>query len=184
MSLSPAWPLLAFIVVPGVFAWWSGRRLVRRPDDPALAERLLARTQHRQLVTFLSCAGLGFTAGPYYWLAVLALVVGLWIGDYPSRRVLLDERWGLGTYLGWLLRFSIAWLGFWLVLLLAPTLIAAADVWRWPVAWALTYGLVLTAPLGAALALDRLPAGRVIAAWSVVLIVGFVWNFSLRKSNE
>ncbi|HZF04237.1 MAG TPA: M56 family metallopeptidase [Patescibacteria group bacterium] len=292
MSVTAAWPLLAFVVVPGVFAWWSGHRLVRRQDDPALAERLLARAQHTWRVMLLSCVALVFAAGQYYWFAVLGLVVGLWLGDYPSRRVLLDERWGLGTYLLWLLRFSIAWLGFWFVLLLAPTVIAAADVWRWPVAWtlavilglwalrstetflwlvgarprlwrtewqriidrsratrpllfempvpggrfvtafafpsanapsvlftesavqllsareqaavfahevahlehygrrgsrivwALTYGLVLTAPLGAALALDRLPGGRVIAAWSVVLVAGFVWNLSLRKTHE
>src|SRR5437867_2994901 len=92
MSLPVAWPLLTFIVVPGVFAWWTARRLVRRPDDPALAERLLARTQHTQRVTVLSCVCMAFGAGPYYWLAVLALIVGLWIGDYPSRRVLLAER--------------------------------------------------------------------------------------------
>jgi Zn-dependent protease with chaperone function len=134
---------LAFIVVPGVFAWWSGRRLARHPDDPALAERLLARTQHRLLVTVLSCAGLGFAAGSYYWLAVLVLVAGLWIGDYPSRRVLLDERWGLPTYFLWQLRFGIAWLGFWFALLLAPTAIQAADIWRWPaaIAAALLIGL-------------------------------------------
>ena len=145
MSLPVAWPLLAFIVVPGVFAWWSGRRLVRRPDDPALAERLLARTQHTQRVTVLSCVCMAFGAGPYYWLAVLALIVGLWIGDYPSRRVLLDERWGPATYLLWQLRFSIAWLGFWFALLLAPTAIQAADIWRWPAAIALALLLGLWA---------------------------------------
>src|SRR3989440_308052 len=145
MSLPVAWPLLAFIVVPGVFAWWSGRRLVRRPDDPALAERLLARTQHTQRVTVLSCVCMAFGAGPYYWLAGLALIVGLWIGDYPSRRVLLDERWGPATYLLWQLRFSIAWLGFWFALLLAPTAIQAADIWRWPAAIALALLLGLWA---------------------------------------
>ena len=143
MSLPPSWPLLACIVVPGEFAWWSGRRLVRRPEDPALAERLLARTQHLKLVTFLCCAALGFAAGRYYWGAVLALVIGLWIGDYPSRRVLLDERWRLSTYLVWQLRFHLAWLGFWFALLLAPTAIEAADIWRWPaaIAAALLLGL-------------------------------------------
>src|SRR2546429_1003715 len=292
MSLPVAWPLLAFIVVPGVFAWWSGRRLVRRPDDPALAERLLARTQHTQRVTVLSCVCMAFGAGPYYWLAVLALIVGLWIGDYPSRRVLLDERWGPATYLLWQLRFSIAWLGFWFALLLAPTAIQAADIWRWPAAialalllglWAarstqmflwlvrarprlwrvdwqpiidrsratrprlfempvpggrfvnafafpstrvpsvvftdpalellsareqaavfahevahlehydrrrcrivsaITYGLVATATLGAALALDRLPAGLFMPFWSLGLITGFLWKTSRHKAHE
>ena len=292
MSVPAAWPLLAFMLVPGVFAWWSGHRLIRRQHDPALAERLLARARHTRRVMLVSCIALAFAAGQYYWFAVLALVFGLWLGDYRSRRVLLDERWGLGTYLSWLLRLGIAWLGFWFLLMLAPTLIAAAGDWRWPVAWTLavifglwavrgtetflwlvqarprlwraewqpiidrsgakrpllfempvpggrfvnafafaspkassvvftdsavqllsareqaavfahevahlehyarrgsrvawafTYGLVLTAPLGAAVALDWLPAGRVIAAWSVLLIVGFVWSLSFRKANE
>jgi hypothetical protein len=34
---------LAVAAVPGVFAWWTGRRLVARRDDPALPERIAAR---------------------------------------------------------------------------------------------------------------------------------------------
>jgi Zn-dependent protease with chaperone function len=134
MVLPAAWPLLTFMVVPGVFAWWSGRRLARRHDDPALAERLLARSQHTQRVMLLSCVALAFAAGAYYWFAVLGLVACLWVGEYPSRRVLLDEDWGPHTYLLWRLRFNIGWLGFWFVLMLAPTVIALAGIWRWPVA--------------------------------------------------
>jgi Zn-dependent protease with chaperone function len=141
MSAPGTWPLLAFILVPGVFAWWSGRRLLSRRDDPALAERLLARAQHTQRITLLSSVALPFATGPYFWLAMLALLTGLWIGDYPARRVLLDERWTLGTYLGWQLSFHVAWLGFWLTLLLAPMAIAAAGAWHWPVA--ATLALVL-----------------------------------------
>src|SRR6266850_6178357 len=141
MAVSAAWPLLACMFVPGVFAWWSGRRLVRRRDDPALAERLLARAQHTQRVTLLTCVCLPFAAGQYYWFAVLGLVLGLWVCDYPSRRVLLDERWAPATYLLWQLRFHLAWLGFWFALLLAPTVIQAAGVWRWPVA--ITLALLL-----------------------------------------
>src|SRR4029077_14292916 len=65
--------------------------------------------------------------------------------DYPSRRVLLDEQWGPGTYLGWQLRFYGAWRGFWFALLLAPTVIMMTERWRWPVAWALTVVLGLWA---------------------------------------
>src|SRR5215813_2775095 len=145
MFLRAAWPLLAFMLVPGLFAWWSGRRLVSQHDDPALAERLLARAQHTQRVTVLSAVILTFAAGPYYWFAVLGLVVGVWVGDYPSRRVLLDERWGLGTYLAWQLRFHTAWLGFWFALLAAPVVIHTAEVWRWPVAGGLALLLGLWA---------------------------------------
>ena len=134
MPLPGAWPLLAFIVVPGAFAWWSGRRLAREPADAAVAERLLARAQHTQRATLLSCLCLVFGAGPYYWVAVAGLIVGLWIGDYPCRRVLLDERWGLAGYVLWQARFNVALLGFWFTLLAAPFVIEGAGAWRWPAA--------------------------------------------------
>src|SRR5215813_10987528 len=148
MLVRLSWPFLAFMLVPGLFAWWSGRRLVPQRDDPALAERLLARAEHTQRVMIVSCIALTLAAGPYYWFAVLGLVIGLWIGDYPSRRVLLDEQWGPVGYLGWQLRFNTAYFGFWFALLLAPTLIRSAETWRWPVAaavllllglWAMRY---------------------------------------------
>jgi len=137
MLVRLSWPFLAFMLVPGLFAWWSGRRLAPQRDDPAVAERLLARAEHTQRVTIVSCLALALAAGPYYWFAVLGLVVGLWVGDYPSRRVLLDEHWSPATYLAWQLRFNAAYFGFWFALLLAPTVIAMAETWRWAVALAL-----------------------------------------------
>src|SRR5438477_7195869 len=134
MSVPRLWPLLAFMFVPGVFAWWSGRRLVRKRAAPTLAGSLLARAGQAQGVTLLSAACLAFAAGSYYWFAVLGLVLGHWIGDYPSRRVVLDERWAPATYVLWHLRFHLAWLGFWFALLVAPTVIQASGVCRWPVA--------------------------------------------------
>src|SRR5438477_3299481 len=132
-------------MLPGVFAWWSGRQLVRRHDDAALAERLLVRQQHAQHVMFLSSVLVVVAAGPYAWVAVLALVLGAWIGDYPSRRVLLDERWTLATYLRWQVRFSAAWLGLPFMLLVTPSVIQAAGPLRWPVAAALALVLGLWA---------------------------------------
>src|SRR5262245_66128445 len=36
---------ISFVVasIPGVAAWWTGRQLLARRDDPALPERILAR---------------------------------------------------------------------------------------------------------------------------------------------
>src|SRR5262249_51531383 len=55
MLVRLSWPFLAFMLVPGLFAWWSGRRLVPQRDDPALAERLLARAEHTQRGLIVSC---------------------------------------------------------------------------------------------------------------------------------
>jgi hypothetical protein len=54
--------LLGSILAPGVFCWWSGRQLLRRRDDAALAERMLVRRQHVQLVIVPSCVPLPFIA--------------------------------------------------------------------------------------------------------------------------
>ena len=129
--------LPAFVVLPGVFAWWSGRQLLRRRDDAALTERLLTRQQHAHDVLFLSAGLVVVAAGSYSWFAVLVLVLGSWIGEYPSRRVLLDEQWTLATCLRWHVRFGVAWLGLPFMLLLAPSVIQAAGPSRWPVAAAL-----------------------------------------------
>ncbi len=134
MSFGGGWPLLAFVFVPGAFAWWSGRRLAREPADAAVPERLQARAQHTQRAMLLSCVCLVFGAGSYYWAAMVGLVGVLWVGEYPSRRVLLDERWGLLTYLIWRARFTLACLGFWFTLLLCPAVLQAAGPWRWPAA--------------------------------------------------
>jgi hypothetical protein len=32
----------SLVLVPGLFAWWTGRALVRRRDDPLLSEQLMA----------------------------------------------------------------------------------------------------------------------------------------------
>src|SRR3989442_6980805 len=139
--------VLGCLLGPGVFVWWSGRQLMRRRDDPALTERMLVRRLHVQLVMLLSCFPLAFTAGEYYWLAVVGLLVGAWIGDYPSRRVLLEEQWTLATYLMWQVRFNVAYFGFWFSLLLAPPGFQAAGPCRWPVAGPLA---VLLLPWGPA----------------------------------
>src|SRR5438477_77002 len=94
---------------------------------------------------FLSSVLVVVAAGPYAGVAVLALVLGAWIGDYPSRRVLLDEQWTLATCLRWQGRFSVAWLGLPFMLLLAPSVIQAAGPLRWPVAAALALVLGLWA---------------------------------------
>src|SRR5262245_61589494 len=137
--------LVACLLAPGVFSWWSGRQLMRRRDDPALSERLLARRQHVQVVVMLSCLPLPFTAGKYFWFAFVGLLVTALIGDYPSRRVLLEEQWTLPTCLVWHARFFAAYIGFWFSVLLAPTVIQAAGPWRWPVAGALALALGLWA---------------------------------------
>src|SRR5690242_13714073 len=144
--------LVAAMLAPGVFSWWTGRLLLRLRDDPALPERMLMRRQHTQIVILLGCVLCAYAAGTSAWFAIVGLVVGTWVGDYPARRVLLDERWRLTTYLAWHARFTAASFGFWYAMLLAPSVVLAAGDWRWPVAatlaaalavWTVRHGAVL-----------------------------------------
>lgn len=78
--------LVGAVCAPGVFYWWTGRHVLRRSEDPALPERMLIRQQHAQMVILLSCALLAYASGTWYWLPVIGLLIGSWIGDYPPRR--------------------------------------------------------------------------------------------------
>lgn len=118
------WALvLSFCALPGLFAWWSGGRIVRRLDDPALPERLLQRNAHLQLLLIASVAAAVVSRARYSWIALALGLLAVWVGDLPSRRVLFEERWSLGTYLGWQVRLTLAWFGFWMLLAIAPVVV-------------------------------------------------------------
>lgn len=119
------WRLFALSValLPGFFAWWSGRQLLCRLDDPALPERLLRRQGQQQALLCACTAAAIFAVGRHGWIVGPCAMVAAWVGDLPSRRVLFDERWSLVTYLGWQARVTVAWFGFWMLLALAPILI-------------------------------------------------------------
>jgi Zn-dependent protease with chaperone function len=144
----------SLVLVPGLFAWWTGRALVRRRDDPLLAEQLMARRQ-RAIVIVSLCAGLAIALAParallLYGLAIAAYVVG----GFQCRRALYDEDWSFPRYVTGMVRLHAAHFGFWLLLAGAPSLIPAASTWSWPAA------AILAA---------------VLIAWSARFAQAFVW---------
>ena len=111
---------LVVALLPGVAAWWTGRRLVPLRDDPALPERLMTRrTRLAQAVGLCWVVQLFLPGGGVWMIAPGA--VALLAGSFPARRALFDETWGLAGYLVWSLRLALASLGFWLLLAAAPT---------------------------------------------------------------
>ena len=141
-----SWRLLALslALVPALFAWWSGRRIVRLIGDPALAERLLLRQRQQQLVLFAGAVAPMLAGARYGWVTIPCAFVGALIGDLPSRRVLFEERWSLATYLSWHGRLALAWQGFWILLFISPILlIETAGPLRLPVALVLATALVV-----------------------------------------
>jgi Zn-dependent protease with chaperone function len=149
---------IALALAPALIAWWTGQRLLRRLDDPALAERTLARSA-RVTQAFAVALGILAVVNPRAlpW-ALPLMIVSFTVGGFPSRKKLLEERWGVIAYLIARLRMSIAFGGVWVLLALTPALVLSAGSARWVVAtalallllgWTTAYGRVCFALIGA-----------------------------------
>ncbi len=133
---------IGLILVPGIFAWWSGWRLTRLAEHPALSERLQARNQQvTQLTIGAIIILLTFVRHHAGW-AVPGLFLAVTIASFPARRRLLDERWSLGQYLLFHLRLWAGWFGLWLVVMIAPFVVGAGAAARWQIAAGLAVVLV------------------------------------------
>jgi Zn-dependent protease with chaperone function len=152
------WTFVSLVVaaVPGVVAWWTGRRLLARRDDPALPERIVARANRLVQVTAASIVVLFFVSPHTPWIVALPLL-GLFAGGFPTHKVLHEDRRGLVGYLLASARWWLAVLGVWTLLAFSPAIIAAAGPARWLVAallgatlvaWDLVYVDVLRRVLG------------------------------------
>ena len=91
------------------------------------------------------------------WAVPLPVLARL-AGGFPIRRALFEESWDFVAYLAHVARLTFGVAGFWLVLLLAPALVAGARPHRWAVAvalalvlvaWGLAYSQVLLWVMGA-----------------------------------
>jgi Zn-dependent protease with chaperone function len=136
--------LLALVALPGAVSWWSGRRVARRIDDPALPELLAAHGRLNGVMLIIAIAGLGSLAP--WRLSVLAIPLafaGLIASAYPLRRVLFEETWSFGSYCFFYPRVIAGVFGFWFVLLAMPALAALAGTWDWLVSAGLAGVLVL-----------------------------------------
>ncbi len=113
-------------VAPAAYLWWMGRRLVRRIDDPAFPELRFARGQRLSIVIavcFVSSLALSIE---YAALKIVLAVLSLLVANYPARREIFGESWGLLAYLAFTLRFWLAILGVWLLIAWMPMLIGWA----------------------------------------------------------
>jgi Zn-dependent protease with chaperone function len=125
---------LLLALLPGLYAWWGGRRLARLSSDPALPERYLG---HRLRVA--QAAGVVFAVlllllRPHWMWAAPAMCAAVLAGGFPARRAILGETWRLPAYVGHVLRIATAGLGFWLLLALTPAMIPDFGPARWPMA--------------------------------------------------
>ena len=132
-SLRDSFALLALIaLLPGAISWWSGRRLARLVDDPALPELLAAYGRRNGAALVIAVIGLACVAS---WtslaLTVPLVFAGLHAAAYPLRRVLYHETWSFATYFWFFPRGMGGIFGFWLVLGAMPALAALAGERDW-----------------------------------------------------
>ncbi len=111
-----------------------GRALARRVDDPAFPELRFARGQRIMLAAAV-CAVASLTVSTRYLaLKLLLLALGVLIADFPARRRIFAEGWGLFGYLSHTTRVWFGFLGPWLLLALLPALIMASGAAALPAA--------------------------------------------------
>ena len=153
MFMSPrnSYVLIALIaLLPGAVSWWSGRRLERLADDPALPELLAAHGRRNGAMLFIAIVGLACVAVLTQVGFALPIIVGCLIAlaglvaaSYPLRRVLYGDTWSFGSYFAFYPRLIVGLFGFWIVLASLPNLAALAGKRDWLVAGTLGGLLVL-----------------------------------------
>jgi heat shock protein HtpX len=110
-------------LAPGLHAWWTGRALIARTDDPAFPELVLARRQRGIQVLAAAIAVLIVFASSHAIWSVPVLLIGALVGAFPFRRALYNETWNVLDYAGYVIASVVGGGGFWLLLSFGPGLI-------------------------------------------------------------
>ncbi len=112
-------------ILPGLVAWWTGRRLGRSLQDPALAELLLARRQRVGAITAVSLSLILVLGGDDAFWAVPLLLVSLPVGGYPLRRALGTESAGVVRHVWHQVKSMVGSIGLWALLAWMPLIVLA-----------------------------------------------------------
>jgi len=134
--------LLLITIVPGAYAWWSGRGLIRQIYDPLLPERfivywrrVLTGTLLTIVLIMISPILISIADLPPTRLKPLALIAFMLItvlaGTFPSRKTLFNETWSFIAYLECKIRFLLAFSGLRILLIFTPLLVTSAGDYRW-----------------------------------------------------
>ena len=143
--------LAAFLaLIPGFYSWWTGRALLKRLDDPAFPELLLARGQRHIQATATAAVVSTFLPGGGFWTFPLVALAAL-VGGFPFRRTLYGESWTLLAYVGHSLLSFVGAAGLWIALAFSPNIVFAfVEGWTpgsSPVEGALMVGVVVAVGL-------------------------------------
>jgi heat shock protein HtpX len=112
----------AIAFVPAIVVYVRGRQIARFAHDPALPERLFAGGRVTSSSIVLTIAALIMVTGHAAIWAVPLAVIAYLAAAMPLRRLLYGETWSLAAYLSFVLRFFIAFWGFWALVCMLPSL--------------------------------------------------------------
>jgi hypothetical protein len=112
---------------PGIAAWWTGRRITGRANDPVLPELLFARSQRLVNISTTAFVATAFVGGRHAYWGALLITASMIVGGYPLRRALGLETDGVVRHLWRSAKSIVGGLGFWLLLLITPEIVLALD---------------------------------------------------------
>lgn len=114
-------PLIVLVALaPALVAWWTGRGILARADDPALPEMLLERRRRMSKITLVGAVVLAILAGSALVWALPLLWIALLVSGYPIRRALFAEQWNLFRFLRYAISSGIGQAGWQLLAIFGP----------------------------------------------------------------
>ncbi len=114
--------IASIIWIPGLLAYWGGRRLIGNETDPVFTDRLWRyRKQVLNAGLLVAIAVMLIAGGHALWLLPLMLLATL-RGAYPLRRAVYGERWSFAAYASFTLRLRLGLGAFWISLVAVPWL--------------------------------------------------------------
>ena len=117
------WFAAALALAPAIVAWWTGRIVLARADDPVLPELLWQRRQRLAGFALGGAIALGLLFADHALWALPLLWVALLLSGHRLRRSLFGERLGTLAYLRYAIFSAIGSLGVWLLAAATPALV-------------------------------------------------------------
>lgn len=117
------WFAVALALAPAIVAWWTGRTVLARADDPVLPELLWQRRQRLAGFALGGAVALGLLFADQILWALPLLWIALLLSGHRLRRALFGERLGTVAYLRYAIFSAIGSLGVWLLAAATPGLV-------------------------------------------------------------
>jgi len=150
------WFAAALALAPAIVAWWTGRTVLARADDPVLPEILWQRRQRMAGFALGGAIALALLFVDHVLWALPLLWIALLLSGHRLRRSLFGERLGALAYLRYAISSAIGSLGVWLLAAAGPALVTTIAL-----GWAPNdHGLATRIAVGAAIVL-----GAIVGLW-------------------